>query len=129
MPTVLCVDDDLDLLTIRGLLLESLGYRALTATNTRDALALLRCEDIDLAVLDYKLDEKDSLALLLHLRCRYPAVPVIMNSGHDGVPELARRLSDAFIEKAEPTYLLVGAIEVFAGRPPSSRPNRSAAAA
>ncbi len=52
---ILCVDDNVPLLTTRKLLLSRLGYDVLTATTAEEARSLFQSKTIDLAILDYRL--------------------------------------------------------------------------
>lgn len=57
---ILLVDDDLDLLEQNKILLESKGYKVVTADNTKDAWDLFQSEKPDAAVLDLIMEEHDS---------------------------------------------------------------------
>lgn len=57
---ILLVDDDLDLLEQNKILLESKGYKVVTADNTKDAWELFQSEKPDAAVLDLIMEEHDS---------------------------------------------------------------------
>ena len=51
--TVLCVDDEKIGLRVRKILLESHGFKVLTASSGAQGLALLENHHVDLVVLDY----------------------------------------------------------------------------
>jgi CheY-like chemotaxis protein len=55
MPTILCIDDQPVGLAIRKALLESKGYKAVTAENGPDGIAFARKHQIDAVVLDYRM--------------------------------------------------------------------------
>lgn len=57
---ILLVDDDIDLLEQNKLLLESKGYKVITADNVKDAWELFQAEKPDAAVLDLIMEEHDS---------------------------------------------------------------------
>ena len=61
---VLLVDDDLDLLEQNKLLLESKGYKVITADNMKDAWDMFKKEKPDAAILDLIMEEHDSGFLL-----------------------------------------------------------------
>ena len=64
--------------------LESHGYRAYTAEDGSDALALYfqRRDEIDLVLTDLSMGQMDGIALVRSLRKINPAVRVIVSSGH-----------------------------------------------
>jgi len=61
---VLLVDDDLDLLEQNKILLESRGYKVITADNTEAAWEAFISEKPDAAILDLIMEEHDSGFLL-----------------------------------------------------------------
>jgi two-component system cell cycle sensor histidine kinase/response regulator CckA len=82
--TILVVEDDAD---VRKALVESLAllnYRALEATNGREALAAMGelGEEIDLVLSDVVMPRMGGVALLHGLRERGWGVPVVMLTGH-----------------------------------------------
>ncbi len=77
--TVLFADSERAVLANHVAVAELLGYRALTATNGVEALALLsqRVEEIDLVVLDAVMPEMDGVAAYHIIRERWPTLPVL----------------------------------------------------
>ncbi|HBY94899.1 MAG TPA: hypothetical protein DEP84_13245, partial [Chloroflexi bacterium] len=73
---ILVVDDDSLLRRSLALNLEEAGYRASTAANAEDALALARRDPPDLALLDISLPGMDGLEALRHFQEELD-VPVI----------------------------------------------------
>lgn len=57
---ILLVDDDLDLLEQNKLLLESKGYKVVSADNSKEGWELFKAEKPDAAVLDLIMEEHDS---------------------------------------------------------------------
>ena len=76
--TILAVDDDPSILRVMELRLASSGYRVVSAPTTLKALEAAKEAFIDLAVIDYKLDDGDGIALMEKLREIHPALPVII---------------------------------------------------
>lgn len=90
--TVLLVDDDEQVRRAIGLLLRNLGYRALVASDAREALSLLDDhERIDLMVTDIVMPGMDGVQLGERVQTRRPELPVVFISGYTDrtVPELA----------------------------------------
>ena len=63
---ILLVDDDLDLIEQNKLLLESKGYKVITADNMKDAWDMFKKEKPDAAVLDLIMEEHDTGFVLAH---------------------------------------------------------------
>jgi two-component system alkaline phosphatase synthesis response regulator PhoP len=57
---ILLVDDDVDLLEQNKILIESRGYRVITAENSKEGWALFQSEKPDAAVIDLIMEEHDS---------------------------------------------------------------------
>ena len=82
-PTILIVDDDLDLLDYVAECLEPVGAYLLRASNGKDALEICMREKIDLIISDITMPEVDGLEFVGMLRDRNDFTPVIMLSGHE----------------------------------------------
>ena len=102
--TVLIADDE-TLFTqslAEGLNALEWGLVVHTAANGREAVDVLRRENVDLVVTDLKMPEMDGFELLAWMSREAPAVPVIVMTAF-GTPEIAERLRvyglDGFVEK------------------------------
>ncbi|HTM43424.1 MAG TPA: sigma-54 dependent transcriptional regulator [Polyangiaceae bacterium] len=103
-PTVLVVDDEVNIRRTLNLVLSGVGYRVLEAERGEQALDLLYLgqEPIDLVILDLKLDGMGGLAALEKMRAEESTkeIPVIVISGHatvhDAVSALKLGASDFF---------------------------------
>jgi CheY-like chemotaxis protein len=64
---ILCIDDEPVGLRVRKMLLESQGYKVLTATSGREGLQLFATHPVDAVVLDYTMPEMngDQVAIAL----------------------------------------------------------------
>jgi DNA-binding response OmpR family regulator len=78
MPKVLVVDDDETILKLIKMRLEVEGYVVGTASSAEAALELARAETFDVALLDYKLTDKNGVALMTDLFQLNPEMPVII---------------------------------------------------
>ncbi|HEX7083546.1 MAG TPA: response regulator [Gaiellaceae bacterium] len=84
--TVLVVDDEEVVRHVAGLLLESAGYRVLTAGNADEARVLAASADeLDAVLLDVMLPGEGSGAVAADLRRIRPGVPIVVSSGYDEV--------------------------------------------
>jgi len=117
-PTLLCIDEHPEGLAVRKVLLEALGYHVLTAANARAGLRLFEHNDVDLVVLDYWVSDLNGESLSLVLQDLKPRVPVLLLSGAiRNIPEGILKLVDNFVQKGQPTAVLLSAIAAACGPP------------
>ena len=107
---ILCVDDETAGLSVRQAVLESQGYRVLTANNGRDALKIFSSEAIDLVILDYSMPEMDGQAVAEEMKRLKADVPIVMLSAYVNLPRETVALVDRCLTKGEPTPVLLGTI-------------------
>ena len=107
---VLCVDDDMVVLDVIKLTLEKNGFTVLTATNWRRALDTFRETPVDLVMLDYEMPDMKGHEVAIQIRSVNPEVPIILHSGSSDIPEIATKVTDAFIPKGVEPYVLIAAI-------------------
>ena len=99
---VLIVDDEKNILTSLSRLLDLEGFSVETAATARAGLEQLDDGDIDALLLDVRLPDIDGLEVLSQVRTRWPALPVIMMSGHANLDVAVRAIQNGardFIEK------------------------------
>jgi CheY-like chemotaxis protein len=76
---ILVVDDDIDLLEQITLILESEGYRVISAQGQKEGEEALLTTIPDLAVLDLMMENMDSgFVLCHHVKRLFPETPVIL---------------------------------------------------
>ncbi len=78
--TVMCVDDEINLLKLYQQVLTDEGYQVLSARTIKEAMELLESFPIDLVVLDIKMEKENGLDLLEEIKRNRPGVPVVLNS-------------------------------------------------
>ena len=109
--TVLCIDDDNDLLAMSRTYLEAAGYRVLTALSGADGLAIIASEAVDAVVVDYHMPDMDGEAVAREVRQHYPGVPVVLFTGDiENIPSSVLEHVDLSIAKGAPTKNLVTAL-------------------
>jgi two-component system nitrogen regulation response regulator NtrX len=100
--TILVVDDEESIRSALAGILEDEGYRTLFANDGMEALEHVQRELPDLTLLDIWMPQLDGLETLQRLKQLYPALTVVMMSGH-GTIETAVRATKLgaydFIEK------------------------------
>jgi two-component system, OmpR family, response regulator CpxR len=96
--TILCVDDNDQLLSIRKVILETRGYRVISCANGREALDTFRRGGIDLVLSDLAMPEMDGSELIEHIKTLSPDTPAILFSGKVRIYERINR-ADVFLPK------------------------------
>jgi len=81
--SILVADDEENVLRLLVDLLESQGYRVLTARDGAEAIALLesRRNAIDLVVLDLFMPNVTGMEVVTHLRNSAPHLPILISTG------------------------------------------------
>lgn len=109
--TVLCVDDEKVGLRVRKIMLETHGFKVLTASSGLQGLAVFDENEIDLVVLDFYMPGLDGGQVAAEMRRRRPEVPIIFLSAYFSLPPAALELANAFITKGDPPDVLIQKIE------------------
>jgi CheY-like chemotaxis protein len=104
--TILCVDDNEQALSVRKFMLETRGYRVLTALDGEAALELFRQGGIDLVLTDLVMPNVDGNELVRRMKELAPEVPALIISGSVKSFDRANR-ADAFLPKGACTPLEV----------------------
>jgi len=113
--TILFVDDEEDIVTMRTRMLTYLGYRVLPATSPEQALAYLNQseEQIDLVITDHTMPRMTGLQLASEIMGRQPNMPIILCSGYSEAVTLEEALEAGirrFMAKPVDMRLLATAI-------------------
>jgi DNA-binding response OmpR family regulator len=83
--TVLLVDDDAEIVQGMRVVLESRGYRVLTANDGNAGLALAEKEQPDLVIVDMMMPKKSGFIVLEKLKSRKESAPrVVMITANEG---------------------------------------------
>jgi DNA-binding NtrC family response regulator len=80
--TIMCVDDELNLLRLYEQVLAEDGFRVVSARSGTEALDKIHAQPVDLVVLDIKMDDKDGLDVLREMKMENPDLPVILHSAY-----------------------------------------------
>ena len=103
--TILCVDDEETPRTLRKLILQKQGYHVVTAGSGDEALEVLDRAKIDLVLSDQMMPGMTGTELTKSVKAMRPAMPVILISGVNEIPEDAN-YADRFISKVGGPELL-----------------------
>ncbi|MDI6804419.1 MAG: GAF domain-containing protein [Bacteroidota bacterium] len=101
---ILVIDDELSICEITNEILETFGYRVLTAPNGAEALVIYksRVKDIALVITDMMMPIMDGPETIRKLRKINPAVKIIASSGlmeKDDTDKGIKHIADGFIAK------------------------------
>ena len=99
--TVLCIDDNPQLLELRKTSLESYGYRVEIALSGDAAIKMLKEASVAAVLLEYKLEGMDAEAVACHIKQRFPDLPIILLSAYSEIPERILWLVDEYVMKSE----------------------------
>jgi CheY-like chemotaxis protein len=101
---VLLVDDDVDQLELRALVMRMSGFTVLTAGSPVEAISFMAqhpVQKVDVAVLDYQMPMMNGCVLADYLRTRYPRLKTILYSAADDIPQSQMSSIDVFLSKLE----------------------------
>jgi CheY-like chemotaxis protein len=110
--TILCIDDNHNMLEVHQALLESKGYRVLIAPDGPTGIALSRQHSIDVVVLDFNMPGMDGDQVAEVMMQEQPTLPVVIWSGSpDGIPESLRWFAYAVLHKADGLEAVLAVVE------------------
>jgi two-component system, OmpR family, response regulator CpxR len=86
-PLILCIDDELRPLVVRRLLLESEGYKVITASTAEEALDCVGTNSVNLIITDQLLVKTTGIELAAKLKKLRPSVPILLLTGLIELPK------------------------------------------
>jgi DNA-binding response OmpR family regulator len=112
---ILCIEDEPNLLTIRQLLLSSVGYQVIGVTSGSAGLELFKQEKIDLVVTDHLLPDISGVEVAAEMKRLNPDVPIILLTGLFEAPEGAQN-ADLFLTKSISTEEFLASVAKLMNR-------------
>ena len=109
--TILCIDDEPNVLVVRKMLLESVGYRVLLAESGPQGLEILRRENVHTVIVDYKMPDMTGSEVAEHIRRFRPSMPIIMLSAYVDLSGNQLKDVDAYVTKGESPDVLLRTIK------------------
>src|SRR5450830_265110 len=85
VPTLLCVDDEPNILSALKRLFRGKGWQVLSAEGGQTALALLETQNVDLVISDMRMPEMDGAQFLTQVRARWPDTVRLLLTGHSDI--------------------------------------------
>ena len=115
---ILLADDDSYTLALNAKVLTGSGYKVQTAANGEDARKALELKNFDLLITENVMPEFTGVQLLIHLRSRGVAIPVIMASKTMPTNELKRHPGlrlEAALRKPVASQKLLQTVKIILG--------------
>ena len=121
MASILCVDDDPDVVALKKQILESAGHKVTACLSTEQAVHALSDQTFDAVVTDWRLGDGLGREVVQSAKA-HASVPVIVVSGFvTEAFQAAEPLADLYLEKpVNPQELLKVLETLLRGRPRSS---------
>jgi len=113
-PSILIVEDDVNIRETLSTILQQKGYAADTAKNAKEALQKTKTEFFNLALLDIKLPDMEGTKLLTTMHETLPKMVKIMITGYPSLENATEALNqgaDAYIIKPVKPEKLLALIE------------------
>jgi CheY-like chemotaxis protein len=109
--TLLCIDDERNVLSVRKMLLETVGYRVLSAQSGPQGLEILTHEHVHTVIVDYRMPEMTGSEVAARIRETHPGMPIIMLSAFVDLTQEQLKDVDAYVTKGESPDVLLRTIE------------------
>ncbi len=112
MPTILCIDDDVNYLELEKCNLETNGYTVVIASDGPTGITLASKTPIDVVVLAFKMRGMDGGQVAEVLLKHQPDLPIVVCTGFfDAMPEGLRWFAAALVEKRDGFDVLLSEIQ------------------
>ena len=120
--TILCVDDEIAILSSLARTLRPLPYRVVTATDGLIALEIVKKEKPYLIISDVKMPRMDGYELIKQLQAKgFGELPVVLLTGEDDLARGYREGCVYYITKPYKQDYLLNIIEYIIGEPSEER--------
>jgi DNA-binding NtrC family response regulator len=116
--TILCVDDEVTPLILRKCVLQKAGFHVLTANSAKDALGILRTNNVDLVISDHLMPQMTGAQLAAEVKQMHPTMPFLLLSGVNDLPDGAE-LADEFLSKLEGPEKMISRVRLLLADRPS----------
>lgn len=106
--TVLCIDDEQTALQLRQSVLESAGYKVLTAKSGARGVQVFRSEPVQAVIVDYWMADMNGMQVAREIRKLNSKVPIIILSAYGELLDESLGIADLWIRKGEedPQFLI-----------------------
>jgi CheY-like chemotaxis protein len=111
--TLLCIDDEPSICALHKLLFEVNGFRVLVASSGPEGLRLLKGDQVDLVLLDYRMPDMTGDKVAELIRQQRPDIPILMESAYTDLPKEALKHVDAYLIKGDATEKLLAEVKTL----------------
>jgi CheY-like chemotaxis protein len=115
--TLLIVDDDVQQLELRALVLRMSAFTVLTATSPVEAMSIMTqhpAGNVGVAMLDYNMPVMNGCVLADYLRARYPELKIMLTSACLDIPQREMSSVDVFVAKGDGVAHLLQEVSTLA---------------
>ena len=98
MPELLIADDEKNILSGLKMAFEDEGYSVLTASDGKEAWDTLQKNSVDLVITDLRMPGMDGYELIKRIASSYPALPVIVLTGHGTIETAVEAMRDGAVD-------------------------------
>lgn len=98
---ILCVDDEESVLLMQKLMLESAGFRVLTASSGLQAVEIFKSEKVNAVVMDYWMPGMNGVTTAQVMKRLKPQVPILFVSAFTELPGETLGLAQGWIKKGQ----------------------------
>lgn len=99
IPTVLCVDDEANILSAMKRLLRKEDFHLLTSGGGEEALAMMAQNDVHVVISDQRMPKMSGTEFLKQVRQRYPDVIRIILTGYTDVDSITEAINQGHVYK------------------------------
>lgn len=89
---ILIIDDDVDICTLLKRFLERKDYEVLTAFKGQEGIDSALKNDLDLVLTDFRLPDKEGLAIIKEIKAKKPNLPIIVITGYSDVNQAVKSI-------------------------------------
>ena len=97
--TILCVDDEKQILSALKRLLRKENFDLLTATNGEEGLKIMASRDIHLVISDHRMPEMSGISFLAKVRENYPDTIRILLTGYTEIDSIKASINEGHVYK------------------------------
>ena len=119
-PSILLIDDEVNLSRTLAMILQREGYIVKTAASIKEARQCMEEATYDLTFLDLKLPDESGLTFLPELRSQFPDMPVVILTAYDkldaAIEAVHKGARDYLLKPIDPPLIIKRAAEILAER-------------
>lgn len=107
-PSILVIDDEIEIQNLLIRVISSMGYRVLTAGNAEDGLSLMKANSssIGLVILDLLIPGMSGWDIFPIIQEEKPGTPILISSGFSNLHDVTSILKDGYVESLPKPYTI-----------------------